>query len=388
MTLPTPNYYLVVGDAILDDVADVNTITCTYGRNNLADQPSPSTFSCTYSIRQDNPVPPDSSIGDLVKWAVDDPTAASGKSYVFIGYVTDVSQNISNWRNGNGLIDYTITATGPLTRLTRDALASGVSFAKHKEGDRIAGAATYSDWPFFSIATPGGYEVAADNKGGHTILEVMQTAAQSGMGLLYEDLEYIKYETYATRTARSNSFTLDDSQVLASSLGTTQSVTTIANAVNLTYGAGGASTGSTYTDPDSQTQFGRMSATRSTELHNVADANTQAQILLATRAYPRPRLSSCQINLENPAIDNALRGDLVGVRTGQRISVAVPNQYGKDFNGYVEGYTWNLGRNQRILTLYLSDYKENKPYTMWYNVAAGDTWATYKTSTTTWSDVI
>lgn len=387
MALPAPDYYLVIGGAILDDVADVNTISCTYGRNNLADQPSPSTFTCTYSLRQDNQIPPDSSIGDLVKWAVDDVNATNGLSYVFIGYVTDVSQNVSNWSNGNGLITYTITATGPLTRLARDVLSS-VTFAKEKEGTRISNATASSTWPYFNIETPGGYEVAADTKSKVSVLELMQTAAQSGMGLLYEDLEVITYESYATRTARTDSFALDDTQVLATSLGTTQSVTTIANAVNLTYGAGSNNNGTVYSDTESRNMFGRLAATRATELHNFSDANTQAQILLASRAYPRPRLSSCQINLENPGLDDALRSDLVGVRVGQRISVAVPNQFGRDFNGYVEGYTWQLGRNQRILTLLLSDYKETKPYTMWYNVASGDTWATYKTSTTTWSDVI
>lgn len=387
MALPAPDYYLVIGGAILDDVADVNTISCTYGRNNLADQPSPSTFTCTYSLRQDNEIPPDSSIGDLVKWAVDDVNATNGLSYVFIGYVTDVSQNVNNWSNGNGLITYTITATGPLTRLARDVLSS-VTLAKKYEGARINDAAAYSSWPYFDIETPGGYEVAADTKSNDSVLTLMQVAAQSGMGLLYEDLETITYESYATRTARTDSFALDDTQVLATSLGTTQSVTTIANAVNLTYGAGSNNNGTVYSDTESRNMFGRLAATRATELHNFSDANTQAQILLASRAYPRPRLSSCQINLENPGLDDALRSDLVGVRVGQRISVAVPNQFGRDFNGYVEGYTWQLGRNQRILTLLLSDYKETKPYTMWYNVASGDTWATYKTSTTTWSDVI
>ena len=387
MTLPTPSNYLVIGDAILDDVVDINSISATYGRNNLADQPSPSVFTCSYSLRQDNQVPPDSSIGDLVLWAVDDPGAGSGKSYVFVGYVTDVNQDISVWQNGNGLINYTITATGPLTRLSRDIVPS-VTFTKKLEGNRISDAAAYSSWPFFNIETPGGYEIAADTKSNDSVLTLMQVAAQSGMGLLYENLEVICYESYATRTARTDSFALDDTQVLASSLSTTQSVTTIANAVNLTYGAGSANNGTIYTDTESRNMFGRLAATRATELHNVSDANTQAQIFLASRAYPRPRLASCQINLENPAITNALRTSLANVRTGQRISVAVPNQYGRDFNGFIEGYTWNLGRNQRILTLYLSDYKETKPYTMWYNVAAGDTWATYKTSTTTWSDVI
>jgi hypothetical protein len=323
-----------------------------------------------------------------VTWAVDDDLAATLLNYVFIGYVTDVSQNVTNWQNGNGLIEYVLTATGPLTRLQRDVLDTSAAFTSKKEGDRIAEAATYSTWPYFAIETPGAYEIAPANKKGFSVLEIMQNAAQSGMGLLYEDLETIKYESYQTRIDRSDSFGLNASQVLATSLGTTQSVTTIANSINLSFGATSGSTSDTYTDTTSKATFGALSATRQTELHNKSDANTQAQILLASRAYPRPRLTSCQINLENPALDDTLRNKLILARTGQRISVAVPNQFGATFNGFIEGYTWSLARNQRILTLFLSDYIETKPYTMWYNVGATETWATYATATTKWSDVI
>ena len=388
MALGTPGGYLQIGDNLFDDVVDINSISATYGRTNLADQPSPSTFSCSYSLRQDNPAPPNIAIGDAVLWAIYDPTATGNLSYIFFGYISDLNQNVTNWRNGNGLIEYSITAIGPLSWLARDTLANAVSFAKQYEGNRIVSAGTYSAWADFDIETPGGYEIAADtNKGGETVLQVAQNAAQSGMGLLYENLEMITYETYSTRINRSDSYGLDETQVLATNLGTTQSVTTVANSVNLTYGAKGASTSTTYKDDVSVDYFGKLSATRSTELHNSTDANTQAQILLASRAYPRPRLSTCVINLANPAIGDALKSDLIATRTGQRVSIAIPALLGPSFNGFIEGYTWTLGRNQQILTLTLSDYAENIPYTMWYNVGATEIWSAYATATTKWSDL-
>jgi hypothetical protein len=389
VALGTPSGYLQIGEYLFDDVVDINSVSATYGRTNLAEQPSPSTFSCSYSLIQSNPTPPNIAIGDPVLWAVYDPTATGNLSYIFFGYISDLNQNVTNWRNGNGLIEYSITAVGPLSWLARDTLANNVSFSKQYEGNRIVSAGTYSAWADFDIETPGDYEVAADNnKGGETVLQVAQMAAQSGMGLLYEDLDVIKYETYATRTNRSDSYGLDETQVLATNLGTTQSVTTIANSVKLSYGAKGASTGTTYSDTESIDTFGKLSATRSTELHNSSDANSQAQILLASRAYPRPRLNTVQINLANTAIDNSLMSDLIATRTGQRVTIAVPRLIGTSFNGFIEGYTWTIGRNQEILTLTLSDYSENIPYTMWYNVGASIPWSTYLTNTTTWSDVI
>jgi hypothetical protein len=326
-------------------------------------------------------------VGDSIRWAVDDPTSTDDLSYVFFGYITDISQNVTNWRNGNGLIEYTITAVGPLSRLLRDTLPSSTSFAKQYEGNRIYAALSASTWPTYYIETPGDYEVAADNKGGHTVLEVAQMAAQSGMGLLYEDLDAIYYETFNSRTDRTYSYELGLSQILATNLGTTQSVTTVANNINVLYGAGSANSSAYYADAGSKTTFGPMAGTRETELHNLTDANTQAQMLLKTKAYPRARLSSVTINLENPALSDADRGEIISTRVGNRIKLAIPEQMGGNFDGFVEGYTWNLGRNQRILTLQLSDYIENKPYTMWYNVGS-DTWATYATATTTWGDVI
>lgn len=388
MALPTPTNYVTLGlGTVLDDVVDITSISCTYGRSNIAEQPSPSVFTCSYSLRQDNPTPPLVDIGDAIRWAIDDLAATADLSYVFFGYITDISQNIKDWRNGNGLIEYTITAVGPLARLQRDLLPSGTSFVKQFEGNRINTVMGYSTWPTYSIETPGDYEVAADNKGGDTVLSAVQTAAQSGMGLFYENLDELKYETFATRVNRSYSYLLGTQHVLATNLGTTQSVTTIANSINCTYGAGGGSTGTIYTDTVSKSAFGLLSGTRSTELHNVSDANTQAQMFLASRAYPRPRLKTAVINLENPAFTDALRSDLIATRVGQRISLIIPDQLGGEFDGFVESYSWSLGRNQRILTLSLSDYIENKPYTMWYNVPSTATWNTYATATTKWSDV-
>jgi len=388
VTLSPPSANLEIGNEIyLDDYADINSISVNYGRTNLAEQPSTSTFTCTYSLIQSNTAPPNVNVGDRILWAIDDPTATGGKSYLFWGSISDISATITNWRNGNGLIEYTITGIGPLSWLDRDKLASNVNFARQYEGTRIAALGAYTTWTNWSIETPGGYEVAADNKGGHTILEVAQMAAQSGLGLLYEDLDTIYYESYATRINRSTSYDLDSSQVIATNLGTTTSVTNIANSINLTYGAQSASNGDIYQDLTSSLYYGPYSATRPTELHHKTDANTQAQILLAARSTPKPRLSSVTINLANPAIGDALKSDLIATRVGQRISLEIPTLLGETYDGFIEGYSWNIGRNQQFLTLTLSSYDENKPYTMWYNVGATEIWSAYATSTTKWSDI-
>lgn len=370
------------GFYVLDDVVNAQSLTATYGRTNTSEQPSPSVFSCTVTLPFDN-YDYQFNLNDVVEWKVLNSTGL-GKTLAFYGTVTDVTQSITYWSNGKGLIDYTITAMGPLLRLQRYYV--NTAFAKQYEGDRIYSICSLVGANTSLIETPGSYEVAAVTSAYGPGLGYAQTAAQSGMGILYEDYDKVRYETYATRSARSIAFTLDGTKVEAMGLVSNTSTADIVNRVSVTYGTSAASS-TEYVDTNSQTLYGPLTGVRATELHNLTDANTQAQQLLKARAYPYPQVTQVVINLENPNLTLNNRGNLLLVRVGQRCKITVPRALGNDIDGFIEGYTWSYQNRQRILTLNISSYTQNVPYTVWYNVNAADTWNTYATATTKWSDI-
>jgi hypothetical protein len=58
-------------------------------------------------------------------------------------------------------------------------------------------------------------------------------------------------------------------------------------------------------------------------------------------------------------------------------TVDLPAVMGTEFNGFVEGWTWNLTRYTADLTLYCSAYSETYSSEIWYQVLPTITWATY-----------
>jgi hypothetical protein len=178
------------------------------------------------------------------------------------------------------------------------------------------------------------------------------------------------------------SLSIDD--VLAADYVLNQSTNTVVNQVALTYGGG--STGTTYDDATSQTTYGIRSGTRETTLHNSADADSQAQILLASRKAPSIGLKSLTIN--TAIVDDALKTDLALVEVGTRINITdLPTPELQSFDGFIEGYTWTKARGQDIIQMNLSSVDELYPYTLWNELNGTDTWNTYALSTTKWSDL-
>jgi hypothetical protein len=237
------------------------------------------------------------------------------------------------------------------------------------------------------ITTPGDYELAVHSSGTiDNALELAQAASQSSMGVLYcqpNTNGQIKYQTYLDRKSNTE-ISLSVGDVLAADYVLSTSTNSVVNQATLTYHTG--SSGTTYNDTTSQTIFGIRSGTRETTLHNVSDANSQAQILLASRKAPSLGLRSLTIN--TAIISDALNTSLAQVEVGTRIAITdLPTPELQSFNGYIEGYTWTSSRNQNIIQMTLSNANELYPYTLWNELNGTDTWNTYALSTTKWSDL-
>lgn len=377
--------YLSIGaNTNLDNRTLIESVNCTFGRTTITSQPSPAVFRCTFIVAPGESIYP-ININDQVQYFVYDPTVTGvNKRLVFLGNVSDIDITL-DWRNGQGLYQYSITAIDGLAQLN-NWLVGGSGYAKQYEGNRIKSILqeAYPSIDVTGIESPGAYEIAVYNNGKTDALSLCQEAAQSAMGTFYwqHNANRLKYVSYNTRNS-ATPIMLTTNDVLAGDFQVTTSTNEVCNSVTVAYAAGNSTT---YTDTDSKNLYGLKAGTRSTALHNLTDANSQAQIFLATRKDPTPNLSSLTVNLA--LVSDSLRGQLAQVEVGTFIGInALPTAELQSFYGYVEGYTWTAARGQDILQMTLSSKEQQYAYTLWNQLNATDTWNTYALSTTTWNDI-
>lgn len=378
-----PNYLYIDGKAF-DDAVIINSISCSHGRTDITQQPSPSTFRAQFYLAPGAVFPTPINLGSSVGWNIYDSTATGTQRPIFIGKISDVQITLE-WSNGSGLYLYDVTAIDNLATLNNKSTTAG--FAKDFEGNRIASIIGTWGYDTSGIDTPGDYEIAVHASGTATnALQLAQEAAQSGMGVLYcqpNSNGKIRYQTYLNRKLNTE-ISLSTSDVLSADFALSTTTNLVVNQAALTYGTG--SSGTVYDDTASQAIYGVRSGIRETTLHNVADANSQAQILLAARKDPAYSLRS--LTVDTATISDSLRSQIAQIEIGTRISIlGLPTPELASFAGFIEGYTWTTSRGHDIIQMNLSNVGDLYPYTMWNQLNSTDTWNTYALSTTKWSDL-
>lgn len=375
--------FLTIGGNTLDDIVNIGSISCTHGRTDITSQPSPSTFKCTFELNYGESLVSPITVNDNISWKIYDTYGTNQKTTIFTGRVSDISINLK-WFNGNGILVYNITGVDILGRFGNKTYSSAI--AKQYDGTRISTIVSHFGGNTTEIEAPGAYEIALRTADpGANALTICQEAANSAMGVLFGNPQTgnIKYQSYLTRKTNTE-ITLTTSDIMASDFTITSSTNTVANQVSLTYGTG--SSGTVYNDTASQAIYGIRSGIRNTTLHNVTDANTIAQTILASRANPTYQLSSLTIN--SATISDSLRSDVANIQVGTWITVNnLPTTEFESFVGIVEGYTWTTVRGQDIIQMNLSNAAELYPFTLWSDLNLTDTWNTYATATTKWSDI-
>ncbi len=235
------------------------------------------------------------------------------------------------------------------------------------------------------IDTPGTYELTAYTGGVANALSLAQEAAQSGRGFLYEAPDgSIHYESYTSR-ATQTPLTLTDDDLLAVGLRQAAQWSEIVNDVTLTYKNNQEKYAADYT---SQQSYGELSGSRSTQLENGADAQSQANSFLESRAYPRTYPEELTIPLHSPTVSDATRDALILMHVGSAVYTQdLPAVFGGTFDGFVEGIKWNLDRYTATMTLICSAISETYPNQVWLQIAPTITWAGYTPTTTEWQDL-
>jgi hypothetical protein len=235
-----------------------------------------------------------------------------------------------------------------------------------------------------NVDVPGQYELQEYSGGEADAYTLATQAANSGRGVLWEggdgDLHYDDYQARASATP----LTLTADDILAQGLRTAAQWGEIVNDANVTYRAGTANA----RDEQSVILYGQLSGSRTTQLHNLSDAQAQAADFIESRAYPRMYPEQITIPLHSPTVSDAKRDSLAAVYNGLRINTTeLPAVFGTTFDGFVEGWTRNLTRYTAELTLTCSAYSETYSSVIWYQIPPTTTWAGYTPSTTEWQDL-
>jgi len=355
------------------------------------------------------------SLADTVTVAIDKGT--TGTATIFTGIVSDIDLSLAQYGDIGSIAEYSLTCVGPLAQLNK-RLAGASGYPKQKDGDRVyailseafltqwSDVAPTTTWSAIPVATqwddydgvnetivanlattidrPGQYELAVYNSGSDNALTLASDAAQSGRGVIYEAGNgHLHYGDYASRvSAPVVNLTADD--LLTDGLQSAAQWSEIVNDVTVTYKDADEKYARNET---SIILYGQLSGTRETTLHNAADAQTQANDFLASRAFARVYPESLTVALHNPNVSDATRDALIIAENGTAITTsALPAVFGTDFQGYLEGYTWRLTKYEAYIDLICSAQSETYSSIIWYQLPPTGTWAAYN-PTTRWSDL-
>jgi hypothetical protein len=400
-----PKVYI---NGVLYNDKAINGITATAGRNNVDEQPRAG--YATINLVTANNAYPSIAIDQEVVIQVDN---SSGTPVtLWTGWVSDVEVAVNTYGSAGWLNEQRITAVGTLTKLNR-RIVGLAGYPKEFDGDRIAKIlfetagitwATYTpstqtwaqvdplltwqevDILIGDIDQPGDFELAAFPITPSSGLALAQQVAQSGLGILYETpTGAISYDDYTSRVdnVSTNGFlTLDANAILASNLRSITQLQNLINEMTIIYKNAQSTTAS---DASSIALYGKYAANLTTLLEKTVDAQQRASYYIDTRAYPRRELSSITLALHLDQVNNTLRNNLLPMTISKPIRItALPTSvYPDAFGGFVEGYSWNISRNELFLTLNLSEYGFSQlamnwlqvpPTLAWQNVSATIEW--------------
>jgi hypothetical protein len=235
----------------------------------------------------------------------------------------------------------------------------------------------------------GIYELQARTSDVTDMYSLVSELANSGFGYLYEDAEgrinYAGADHRQNYLAANGYTTLSANQALSAGIRTTTQAGDVRNDIALKYRAGTEYA----TDADSILTYGKLSQSITTTLHNEVDAESQAQRYLDLRKFPRAKFESITFPITSPEIDDETRDALLGIFMGQPIKLTdLPlNISGGQFEGYVEGWTWNVSYNSITLTINVSPIEFSTVAIYWSQVSASESWNTLS-STLTWENAI
>ena len=409
MTVYTPTYRVTIAGTVQTSTTLENA-TVTYGRNDFFEATQPS--YCNLELLNLDGTSP---VVELLDTILIEVTNSAG-TYVklFTGEVSGVYNRFAGAGLAGKPNTLQIQAIGALGLLVK-RYAGSVAYPEELDGARIQRIleetlyVAWEDisntftWNNFTTETwanygvqgidtidPGRYEVLARPAEIEQAYNLTDDTQQSGLGYLYDTPDFeIGYADAERRSANYTTNLIElDANLVNADIQTRLQTADIVNSVVIRYD-----------DPilevvaqndTSINAYGLLEEVRSTILAQTADATEQATNFVNYRGTPKTSLEAVSVNLAHSDMTNTVRDDLLAVTMDSLLYLdnipvgLIPEGY---FEGFVEGWTWTLGRKNLELTMSVSNSIYSTLDVQWEDYNAVIQWQNLD-NTTTWLDVI
>lgn len=383
--------------------------TVTYGRTQTSVQPRAG--YATVSVADTIDAASTINIGDQLVITANNYTGTPVT--LFTGAISDVVNTVVAYSPAGKYIRRDLIAVGPLALLNR-RLAGSSGYPSAADGDRVESILleTYAekwnqqggtlrwdqvdpstDWDQYGLGlignvdTPGLFNLAAYSAQTSNAYQLVTTAANSGLGVIYDTpANVINYDDADHRqtNALSNGYWVIPDQAIVSP-GLTQSTRLgdVANTVSITYDGGTVAV----TDTASETLYGPISRQYNTVLASYTQALEQANRYLDLVSEPNPQFDTLTLAVHQPDLTSTDVNTALNVYVGQPVQINdLPLAVGATFTGFVEGWTWRLGQKTADLKLTISDYANSAVAARWATLSNLLTWNTLD-PTLDWTEI-
>ena len=409
MTVYTPIYRVTIAGTVQTS-ATLEDGTITYGRNDFFEATQPS--YCNIELLNLDGTSPVVELLDTVLIEVTDSTGAYVK--LFTGEVSGVYNRFEGAGLGGKPNTLQIQAIGALGLLVK-RYAGSVAYPEELDGARIqrileetlyvawedlSGTFTWNDfttetWANYGVQgidtiDAGRYEVLARTAEIDQAYNLTDTTQQSALGYLYDTPDFeIGYADAERRSANYTTNLIElDANLVNADIQTRLQTADIVNSVVIQYDDPVLEVAAQ--NDTSINTYGLLEEVRSTILAQTVDATEQATNFVNYRGTPKVSLEEVTVNLAHSDMTNTVRDNLLGVSMDTLLYLDnIPvGLIAEGYNeGFVEGWTWTLGRNNLELAMSVSNSIDSTLDVQWEDYNAVIQWQNLDNATR-WLDVI
>ena len=377
MTVFTPTYRITIA-GVVQTSTTLQDGTITYGRNDFFEATQPS--YCNLELLNLDGTSPVVELLDTVVIEVQNTAGTFVK--LFTGEVSGVYNRFEGAGLGGKPNTLQIQAIGALGLLVK-RYAGAVAYPEELDGARIqrileetlfvawedlSNTQTWNDfttetWANYGVQgidtiDPGRYEVLARTAEVQQAYELTDETQQSGLGYLYDTPEFeIGYADAERRSANYTTNLIElDANLVNADIQTRLQTADIVNSVVIRYDDPVVEVAAQ--NDTSINNYGLLEEIRATILAQTVDATEQATNFVNYRGTPRTSLEAVSVNLAHSDMTNTVRDNLLAVTMDSLLYLdnipvgLLPEGY---FEGFVEGWTWTLGRKNLELTMSVSN---------------------------------
>jgi hypothetical protein len=396
MTVFTPTYRVTIAGTVQTSTI-LQDATITYGRNDFFEATQPS--YCNLELLNLDGASPVVELLDTVVIEVQNTAGTFVK--LFTGEVSGVYNRFEGAGLGGKPNTLQIQAIGALGLLVK-RYAGAVAYPEELDGARIqrileetlfvawedlSNTLTWNDfttetWANYGVQgidtiDAGRYEVLARAASIDQAYNLTDTTQQSGLGYLYDTPDF--EIGYADAERRSENYTANlielDANLVNADIQTRLQTADIVNSVVIQYDDPVLEVAAQ--NDTSINTYGLLEEVRSTILAQTADATEQATNFVNYRGTPKVSLEEVTVNLANSNMTNTVRDNLLGVSMDTLLYLdnipvgLIPEGYNE---GFVEGWTWTLGRNNLELAMSVSNSIYSTLDVQWEDYNAAIQW--------------